>query len=55
MQRSLPQISYDSPDLLLFDIDPEPPLTFDDVIDVALIVREHLENAGIHVVCKNLG
>ena len=39
--------SYDSPDFLLFDIDPEPPRTFDDVINVALIVREHLENAGI--------
>ena len=48
-------VLYDSPDLLLFDIDPEPPLTFDDVIDVARIVREHLENAGITVVCKNLG
>ena len=37
--------SYTSPDLLLFDIDPEPPLTFDDVIDVALVVREQLAEA----------
>ena len=47
--------SYDSPDLLLFDIDPEPPLTFDDVIDTALIIREHLENAGIRLFVKTSG
>lgn len=47
--------SYDSPDLLLFDIDPEPPLTFDDVIDVALLVREHLENAGTISFVKTSG
>jgi bifunctional non-homologous end joining protein LigD len=48
-------VSYDAPDLLLFDIDPEPPLTFDDVIDVARIVREHLENAGIRSFVKTSG
>jgi bifunctional non-homologous end joining protein LigD len=48
-------VSYDSPDLLLFDIDPEPPLTFDDVIDVARIVREHLENTGITSFVKTSG
>ena len=53
--RSLPRLSYDSPDLLLFDIDPEPPLTFDDVIDVAHLVREHLENAGIRSFVKTSG
>jgi bifunctional non-homologous end joining protein LigD len=47
--------SYDSPDLLLFDIDPEPPLTFDDVIDVARIIREHLENAGFLSFVKTSG
>jgi bifunctional non-homologous end joining protein LigD len=47
--------SYDSPDLLLFDIDPEPPLTFDDVIDVACIVREHLEAGGIRPYVKTSG
>jgi bifunctional non-homologous end joining protein LigD len=39
--------SYESPDILLFDIDPEPPLTFDDVILVAHTVREHLGNEGL--------
>ncbi len=47
--------SYESPDLLLFDIDPEPPLTFDDVIDVAHVVREHLEARGIHPFVKTSG
>ena len=47
--------SYESPDLLLFDIDPEPPLTFDDVIDVALAVREELEARGIRPYVKTSG
>ncbi|MGB9175569.1 MAG: non-homologous end-joining DNA ligase [Methanoregula sp.] len=47
--------SYESPDLLLFDIDPESPLTFDDVIDVAHIVREHLEDNGIRPFVKTSG
>jgi len=47
--------SYDFPDILLFDIDPEPPLTFDDVIDVAFVVRRHLEDAGIQPYVKTSG
>jgi bifunctional non-homologous end joining protein LigD len=47
--------AYDSPDLLLFDIDPEPPLTFDETIDVALIVHERLEEAGIQSYVKTSG
>ena len=46
---------YTSPDLMLFDIDPEPPLTFDDVIDVAHVVRGHLEDLGIHSYVKTSG
>jgi bifunctional non-homologous end joining protein LigD len=47
--------SYTSPDLLLFDIDPEPPLTFNNVIDVAHVVREHLEVLGIRPYIKTSG
>jgi bifunctional non-homologous end joining protein LigD len=47
--------SYESPDLLLFDIDPEPPLGFDDVIGVARVVREQLEDAGIQPFVKTSG
>ena len=41
--------------LLLFDIDPEPPLSFDDAIGVAHIVHEHLENAGLFAYVKTSG
>jgi len=47
--------AYDSPDLLLFDLDPEPPLLFDDTIDVAHSVRERLEDAGIQSYVKTSG
>jgi bifunctional non-homologous end joining protein LigD len=47
--------SYESPDILLFDIDPEPPLTFDDVILVAHTVREHLGNEGLVPYVKTSG
>jgi bifunctional non-homologous end joining protein LigD len=47
--------TYESPDLLLFDIDPEPPLGFDDVIDVALVVREQLEARGLRPYIKTSG
>jgi bifunctional non-homologous end joining protein LigD len=49
------QAAYDSPDFLLFDIDPEPPLIFDDVLSVARVVREHLEDEGIHPYVKTSG
>jgi bifunctional non-homologous end joining protein LigD len=47
--------SYESPDLLFFDIDPEPPLGFDDVIEVSLIVRKRLEDAGLVAFAKTSG
>jgi len=47
--------SFNTPDLLLFDIDPEPPLKFDDVIEVALVVREQLEQSGIRPFVKTSG
>jgi bifunctional non-homologous end joining protein LigD len=48
-------VSYTSPDLLLFDIDPEPPLTFDDVIEAAHIVRDLLVERGIASFVKTSG
>jgi len=47
--------TYDSPDLVLFDIDPEPPLSFDDTIDVAHIVHGQLEEAGMRSYVKTSG
>ncbi|MDD1704998.1 MAG: non-homologous end-joining DNA ligase [Methanoregula sp.] len=48
-------MEYTTPDLLLFDIDPEPPLSFDDVIEVAHIVKGYLEAAGIQPYVKTSG
>jgi bifunctional non-homologous end joining protein LigD len=47
--------TYDSPDLVLFDIDPEPPLSFDDTIDVAHTVHERLEETGMRSYVKTSG
>jgi len=47
--------SYESPDFLLFDIDPEPPLGFNEVIDVSFVVREHLAAAGMVAYVKTSG
>ena len=47
--------SYTSPDHLLFDIDPEPPLTFDDVITVARAVQSRLEDRGLRPYVKTSG
>ena len=47
--------SWDSPDLVLFDMDPEPPATFDDVVDVALLLKEKLEALGLKSHVKTSG
>jgi bifunctional non-homologous end joining protein LigD len=47
--------SYDSPDLLFVDIDPEPPFDFDEVIEVARIVRDRLEERGLSSFVKTSG
>lgn len=46
---------YDTPDLLLFDIDPEPPCSFDDVIDVALLLKEKLDELNFKSFVKTSG
>ncbi len=47
--------SYDSPDLLFVDIDPEPPFDFDEVIAIARVVRDHLEGRGLRSFVKTSG
>ncbi len=47
--------SYTSPDFMLFDIDPEPPLTFEAVIEAAHIVRERLVDHGLEPYVKTSG
>jgi len=47
--------TYESPDLMLFDIDPEPPLPFDDVVGVAYVVRDILVQHGLEPYVKSSG
>ncbi len=47
--------NYDTPDLVLFDIDPEPPCSFDDVINVALLLKEKLDELNFKSFVKTSG
>ncbi len=47
--------NYDAPDLLLFDIDPEPPCTYDDVIETALSLKEKLDELKFKSFVKTSG
>jgi len=47
--------SWDSPDLVLFDIDPEPPVNFDDVVDVALLLKDKLDSLSLKSYVKTSG
>ena len=39
--------SYENPDIVLFDIDPQSPANFDEVIDLALRLKEKLDSLGL--------
>lgn len=45
----------EKPDYVLFDIDPEPPATFEDGINVALVLREKLDQLGLESFVKTSG
>lgn len=47
--------SFESPDLVLIDIDPEPPAGFDDAIDAALLLKEKLDALSLHSYVKTSG
>jgi len=47
--------SYEKPDLVLFDIDPEPPAGFEEAVAVALLLREKLELLGLNSYVKTSG
>jgi len=46
---------FESPDMVLFDIYPEPPADIDNVVDVALLLREKLEALGLRSYVKTSG
>ncbi|VVB95849.1 Uncharacterised protein [uncultured archaeon] len=47
--------NFDTPDLLLFDIDPEPPCSFDDVMEVAFLLKEKLDELNLKSFVKTSG
>lgn len=46
---------YDNPDLMLFDIDPEPPCSFNDAIEIALLLKEKLDELNFRSFVKTSG
>ncbi|MDD1718840.1 MAG: non-homologous end-joining DNA ligase [Methanoregulaceae archaeon] len=48
-------ISYDTPDMVFLDLDPEPPLRFPDVTRIAMLLREHLISIGLYCYVKTSG
>ena len=47
--------SFESPDLVLFDIDPEPPVTYDDVVSTTLLLKEKLDALSLKSYVKTSG
>lgn len=47
--------SYEHPDFVLFDIDPEPPAGFDDAISTTLLLREKLDTLSLRSYVKTSG
>lgn len=46
---------YDKPDYMVFDLDPPENYRFQGVVDIALELREHIENFGYHTFVKTTG
>ena len=47
--------TFESPDFVLLDIDPEPPIDFDEVVNVALSLKEKLDIKGLRSYVKTSG
>jgi bifunctional non-homologous end joining protein LigD len=47
--------SFENPDLMLFDLDPQPPAGFDDVISVSLLLKESLDELNLKSYVKTSG
>jgi bifunctional non-homologous end joining protein LigD len=47
--------SREKPDLIFFDVDPEPPATYKDATTVALLLKEKLDNLGLESYAKTSG
>jgi bifunctional non-homologous end joining protein LigD len=47
--------SFQKPDLVLFDVDPEPPIDFDNVVEVALLLKTTLDRLRLKSYVKTSG
>ena len=47
--------NLDRPDLLFFDVDPEPPATLSDAAEVSLLLKDKLQNLGLTSFIKTSG
>jgi bifunctional non-homologous end joining protein LigD len=47
--------SYENPDLILFDIDPEPPANINDAVEIANLLKETLDNMSLKSYPKTSG
>jgi bifunctional non-homologous end joining protein LigD len=47
--------AFERPDIVFFDIDPQPPADIDDVIDITLMLKEKLESLGLRSFVKTSG
>ncbi len=47
--------SRETPDLVFFDVDPEPPASYEDAVAVALLLKEKLDRLGLKSYVKTSG
>jgi len=47
--------SFEKPDLVVFDLDPKPPANYDDVVEVALLIKERLDQLSLRSYAKTSG
>lgn len=47
--------SFENPDLIVFDLDPKPPADYDDVVEVALLIKENLDGLSLRSYVKTSG
>lgn len=47
--------NFDKPDYMVFDLDPPEKFNFEDIVEIALELKPHLENYGYHPFAKTTG
>jgi bifunctional non-homologous end joining protein LigD len=47
--------SFENPDLVVFDLDPKPPADYDDVVEVAILIKEKLDDLSLRSYVKTSG